>query len=97
MSATNNPSKPSRPGARIARARLYRHTVAPTTFADDEAQATADGYMCGLCLDFAHLDGLGPCPHCEPDAHLEHILATAQAQAATTWAEEHDPEQGWIW
>jgi hypothetical protein len=63
--------------------------------AGDERQALLDGYGCGLCLDFATVYGIGPCPRCNPDGHTEHLIATAQAQLDTTWNEEHDAELGW--
>ena len=37
---------------------------------------------CGVCLDFGHLEHLGPCPWCEPDAENEHYLAIAAEIAA---------------
>ncbi|MGH3489585.1 MAG: hypothetical protein ACRDP8_16985 [Actinopolymorphaceae bacterium] len=58
--------------------------------AADERDALAGGYGCGLCLDCEHLEGVGPCPRCRPDDHAEHLLATADAQLAATWTEEHD-------
>lgn len=30
---------------------------------------------CWTCRDFGDLPGLGPCPDCRRDAHIEHILA----------------------
>ena len=60
----------------------------------DERQALLDGYGCGICLDFRAVDGIGPCPRCNPDGHTEHLLATAQTQLDATWCEEHDAWEG---
>ncbi|MGH8878525.1 MAG: hypothetical protein ACRD0P_14470 [Stackebrandtia sp.] len=40
--------------------------------AADEAGGVV-GVVCGGCLDFGDLPGLGPCPHCRPDRFLEHL------------------------
>lgn len=45
---------------------------------DETRQAVADGFACGVCLDFGYLDGLGPCPHCDPDGYAEHAFYAAQ-------------------
>jgi hypothetical protein len=37
---------------------------------------------CGICLDFGHLENLGPCPWCDPDAENEHYLQVAADIAA---------------
>jgi hypothetical protein len=67
-----------------------------TEFTTDERQVVVASYGCGICLDFAHLHGIGPCAHCHPDQHTEHLIATIRAQLAATWAEEHDHHPlGW--
>lgn len=37
---------------------------------------------CGVCLDFGHLENLGPCPWCDPDAEAEYYLEVAAEIAA---------------
>jgi hypothetical protein len=34
-------------------------------------------FDCMVCLDFGHLDGIGPCPACDPDGYAEHVLELA--------------------
>lgn len=43
----------------------------------------ADDVQCWACLDFGHLEDLGPCPWCRPDAETEHVLALAEELHAT--------------
>lgn len=43
----------------------------------------AERPVCGVCLDFGHLNDLGPCPWCEPDTENAHYLALAEAQLLT--------------
>jgi hypothetical protein len=43
---------------------------------------------CGVCLDFGHLNDLGPCPWCEPDAENAHYLALAEAQLIAAETED---------
>lgn len=42
-----------------------------------------DSVACGTCLDFRHLNDLGPCPWCARDEYAEHVLAVAARQYAT--------------
>lgn len=44
--------------------------------------------VCGTCLDFGHLNDLGPCPWCEPDAENAHYLALAEAQRLAAETED---------
>ena len=62
--------------------------------ADDERHAIANGFGCGLCLDFGYLSGVGPCPRCKADEHAEQLLDIASAQVGATWAEEHEEWEG---
>jgi hypothetical protein len=32
---------------------------------------------CRICLDFGHLENLGPCPQCDPDRHAEYVVELA--------------------
>lgn len=36
-------------------------------------------FDCGVCLDFGHLDGIGPCPACDPDGYADHVDELAMA------------------
>lgn len=36
------------------------------------------GYACAVCLDFARLPGIGPCPECRPDAYVEYLAGLAE-------------------
>jgi hypothetical protein len=50
----------------------------------DHDEAVAAGYSCGLCLDFADLANLGPCPNCAPDEFTEYLAllgATVRVRA----------------
>lgn len=72
-----------------------------TGLTGDEASARLDGYGCGVCLDFGHLEDLGPCPACEPDAADEHLLRLAGVLVVRAWLDEHDhgdvDPMAWRW
>lgn len=36
-------------------------------------------FDCLVCLDFGYLDGIGPCPSCDPDGYAEHVEELAMA------------------
>lgn len=50
-----------------------------TSWVDHTRQRVAVEFDCGLCLDFGQLDGIGPCPACDPDGYADHIDALAMA------------------
>jgi len=50
------------------------------TWIEETRVAVAAGYSCGVCLDFGYLDGLGPCPHCDPDGYAEHVYYALREQ-----------------
>lgn len=47
-------------------------TTLTDTWIDETRATVAVEFNCGVCLDFGYLDGLGPCPHCDPDGYAEH-------------------------
>lgn len=55
----------------------YRHRSRRVRLSDVD---TRPG--CGVCLDFGHLENLGPCPWCDPDSENEHYLQIAAEIAA---------------
>lgn len=48
------------------------------TWIDDTRETVAARFDCGVCLDFGYLDGLGPCPHCDPDGYAEYVFHASQ-------------------
>lgn len=58
------------------------HELAPLAFDGawiaETRDTVTDQFDCGLCLDFGYLDGLGPCPRCDPDGYAEHAYYVAQ-------------------
>lgn len=48
-------------------------TTTTQNWIDETRETVTDEFDCGVCLDFGYLDGLGPCPHCDPDGYAEHV------------------------
>lgn len=46
---------------------------------NETREQVAMEFECRVCLDFGELDGIGPCPACDPDAYVEHIEELAMA------------------
>ncbi|MQA78108.1 MAG: hypothetical protein GEV10_06465 [Streptosporangiales bacterium] len=67
---------------------------------EETRETVMDGFDCGVCLDFGYLDGLGPCPHCDPDGYAEHVHCATQARpqfgldGADPWADS--PDLVWV-
>lgn len=38
---------------------------------------------CWTCLDFGHLENLGPCPECRPDEHAEQHTRRSEATSVS--------------
>lgn len=47
--------------------------TASGSWIEETRETIAEWFECGVCLDFGYLDGLGPCPHCDPDGYAEHV------------------------
>lgn len=63
----------------------------PGTRASHETDArrrTRRAPECRTCLDFRHLNDLGPCPWCAGDQYTEHVLTiAARLHSDLTWQE----------
>ncbi|MQA05598.1 MAG: hypothetical protein GEV07_23730 [Streptosporangiales bacterium] len=65
-----------------------------TSWIDETREAVAWEFDCGVCLDFGYLDGLGPCPHCDPDGYAEHVYYASQQHRWGLGGEDPWPAAG---
>ncbi|MQA02144.1 MAG: hypothetical protein GEV07_05265 [Streptosporangiales bacterium] len=65
-----------------------------TSWITETRETVAIEFGCGVCLDFGYLDGLGPCPHCDPDGYAEHVYYTSQEHRCGLGGADPWPDAG---